>query len=74
MSLRLRIITLITLLAVLLISAFTALLLQRQLHVITENNQYRDRVGSFAAKGAFERALLTVGEFVGTFGPPGWMF
>ncbi len=59
MTLRLRIISLIALLAVILIAAFTALLIQRQLRVITENNQFRARIGTFAAKGAFERALLT---------------
>ncbi len=59
LTLRFRIITLVTLFALLLIAAFTALLISRQLQVITENNQYRARVGSFAAKGAFERTLLS---------------
>jgi hypothetical protein len=34
-------------------------LINRQLQVITENNQYRARVGTFSAKGAFERTLLS---------------
>ena len=59
MTLRFRIISLITLFTVLLISAFTGLLVTRQLKVITENNQYRARIGTFAAKGGFERALLS---------------
>ncbi len=59
LTLRFRIISLITLFAIILITAFTALLINRQLQVITENNLYRARVGSFAAKGAFEKALLT---------------
>ena len=59
LTLRFRIISLVTLFALLLIAAFTALLISRQLQVITENNQYRARVGSFAAKGAFERTLLS---------------
>ncbi|MBI3318428.1 MAG: GGDEF domain-containing protein [Candidatus Omnitrophica bacterium] len=58
-TLRYRIISLIALFAVVLIAAFTALLLTRQLTVITQNNQYRARVGTFAAKGAFERTLLS---------------
>ena len=59
LTLRLRIISLITLFAILLIAAFTVLLINRQLQVITENNQFRARVGTFAAKGAFERTLLS---------------
>ena len=59
LTLRFRIITLVTLFALILIATFTALLINRQLQVITENNQYRARVGSFAAKGAFERTLLS---------------
>lgn len=59
LTLRLRIISLIALFAILLIASFTALLINRQLQVITENNQFRARVGTFAAKGAFERTLLS---------------
>lgn len=59
MTLRLRIISLVSLFAILLIAAFTALLLGRQLKVITENNLFRARVGTFAAKSAFERTLAT---------------
>ncbi len=59
LTLRFRIITLISLFAIFLIAAFTTLLITRQLNVITENNQYRARVGTFAAKGAFERTLLS---------------
>ncbi|GEM_PF-354756 len=59
LTLRFRIISLIALFAILIIAAFTALLINRQLQVITENNQYRARVGTFAAKGAFERTLLS---------------
>ncbi len=59
MSLRFRIISLVALFAIILIAAFTALLITRQLQVITENNLYRARIGTFAAKGAFERTLLS---------------
>ena len=59
LTLRFRIISLVALFAILIIAAFTALLINRQLQVITENNQYRARVGTFAAKGAFERTLLS---------------
>ena len=59
LTLRFRIISLVALFAILIIAAFTALLTNRQLQVITENNQYRARVGTFAAKGAFERTLLS---------------
>ncbi len=59
LTLRLRIVSLIALFAILLIASFTALLINRQLQVITENNQFRARVGTFAAKGAFERTLLS---------------
>ncbi len=59
LSLRYRIISLVALFAVLLIAAFTILLVTRQLHVITENNQFRARIGTFAAKGSFERTLLS---------------
>ena len=59
LSLKVRIISLIIIFAILLIAAFTALILTRQLQVITENNQYRARIGTFAAKGAFERTLLS---------------
>ena len=59
LTLRFRIISLIALFAILLIAAFTALLINKQLQVITENNQYRARVVTFAAKGAFERTLLS---------------
>jgi len=59
MSLRYRIISLVALFAIILIAAFTTLLISRQLHVITENNQFRARIGTFAAKGAFERTLLS---------------
>ncbi len=59
LTLRFRIISLIALFAILLIASFTALLINRQLQVITENNQFRARVGTFAAKGAFERTLLS---------------
>jgi len=59
LTLRFRIISLVALFAILIIAAFTALLINRQLQVITENNQYRARVGTFAAKGAFERILLS---------------
>lgn len=62
MSLRYRVIGLMVLFTVVLIAAFTALLINRQLHLITENNLYRARVGTFAAKGAFERALLNTRE------------
>jgi len=58
-TLRVRIISLITLFTVILIGAFTALLLTRQLEVITQNNRYRARLGSFVAKRDFERALIT---------------
>ncbi len=57
MTLRFRIISLIALFGIILIAAFTALLIARQLTVITENNRFRARVGTFAAKGAFERTL-----------------
>ena len=57
LTLRFRIISLIALFAIVLITVFTVLLMTRQLRVITENNQYRARIGTFAAKGAFERAL-----------------
>ncbi len=59
LTLRFRIISLVVLFAILLIAAFTALLINKQLQVITENNQYRARVGTFSAKGAFERTLLS---------------
>ncbi len=59
LTLRFRIISLIFLFAIVLVAAFTALLITRQLQVITENNQYRARVGTFSAKGAFERTLLS---------------
>ena len=59
LSLRYRIISLVALFAILLIAVFTALLLSRQLRVINDNNQYRARIGTFAAKGAFERTLLS---------------
>jgi len=59
LTLRFRIITLIALFAIVLVSAFTALLINRQLRVINQNNQYRARIGTFAAKGAFERTLLS---------------
>lgn len=59
LTLRFRIISLVTLFAILLISAFSALLVTRHLRIITENNLYRARIGTFAAKGAFERALLS---------------
>lgn len=59
MTLRIRIISLIALFAIILIAAFTALLIARQLTVITENNQFRARIGTFAAKGALERTLAT---------------
>ena len=58
LTLRFRIISLIALFAILLIAVFTALLINKQLQVITENNIYRARVGTFSAKGAFDRALL----------------
>ena len=58
LTLRFRIISLIVLFAILLMAAFTALLINRQLQVITENNQFRARIGTFSAKGAFERSLL----------------
>ncbi len=70
MTLRFRIISLIVLFAILLIAAFTTLLINRQLQVITENNQYRARIGTFAAKGAFERSLLSnvrAGDPIGAF-------
>ncbi len=57
LSLRYRIVGLITLFAIALVTVFCALLLYHQLHVINENNQYRARVGTFAAKEAFERTL-----------------
>lgn len=60
LTLRVRIIGLIALFAVFLITTFSALLITRQLRTLTANNQYRARVGTFAAKGAFERALLAV--------------
>ncbi len=59
LTLRFRIISLIALFAIIIVAAFTALLITRQLQVTTENNQYRARVGTFAAKGAFERTLLS---------------
>ena len=59
LTLRFRIISLIALFAIFLITAFTALLINRQLQVITENNQFRARIGTFSAKGAFERSLLS---------------
>ena len=59
LSLRFRIISLVALFAIILIAAFTALLITHQLQVITENNLYRARIGTFAAKGAFERTLLS---------------
>ena len=59
LTLRFRIISLVMLFALLLIASFTALLISRQLQVITENNHFRARVGTFAAKGAFERTLLS---------------
>ncbi|MBI3615842.1 MAG: HAMP domain-containing protein [Candidatus Omnitrophica bacterium] len=59
MSLRYRIVSLTMLFAVILIAVFTTLLINRQLHQIAENNQFRARIGTFAAKGAFERALLS---------------
>ena len=58
LTLRFRIISLIALFAIIVVAAFTALLINRQLQVITENNLYRARVGTFSAKGAFERTLL----------------
>ena len=58
LSLRYRIVGLISIFAIALVTLFTALLLARQLQVINENNLYRARVGTFAAKEAFERALL----------------
>ncbi len=58
LTLRYRIISLVGLFAVLLIAAFTAVLIQQQLKIINENNLYRARVGSYSAKGAFERTLL----------------
>jgi diguanylate cyclase (GGDEF)-like protein len=48
--------------------AFTALLLNRELRVTTENNQFRARIGTFAVKQAFERALLSASK---GGGPPG---
>ncbi len=59
LTLRFRIISLIALFAIILIAAFTALLINRQLQVITDNNQTRARIGSFSVKGRFELALLS---------------
>lgn len=59
LTLRFRIISLFALFTILIFAAFTALLISRQLDVITENNRYRARVGTFAVKGSFERALLS---------------
>lgn len=59
LTLRFRIISFVALLSIILIAAFTALLIARQLHVITENNLYRARVGTYAAKGVFERSILS---------------
>ena len=59
LSLRYRIISLVALFALLLIAAFSILLVTRQLSVITQNNQFRARIGTFAVKGSFERALLS---------------
>ena len=59
LTLRNRIISLIALFAIFLITAFTVILINRQLHVISENNQFRARIGTFAAKQAFERTLLS---------------
>ena len=59
MTLRYRIISLVALFAVLLIASFCVLLVTRQLTVITENNQFRARVGTFAVKGGLERTLLS---------------
>ena len=59
MSLRYRIISLVSLFAAILIASFSILLVTRQLQVTTENNLFRARVGTFAAKGGFERALLS---------------
>ncbi len=60
MTLRFRMISLIALFAIVLIAAFTALLIGHQLQTITENNLYRARVGSFAVKGTLERSLLSI--------------
>lgn len=58
LTLRFRIISLVALLAVVLIAAFSILLVTRQLQFTTEYNSYRGRVGTFAAKGRLEIALL----------------
>ncbi|MCM8794734.1 MAG: GGDEF domain-containing protein [Candidatus Omnitrophica bacterium] len=59
LTLRVRIIGLVALFAFLLIAAFFALLVTRQLQQINENNKFRARIGTFAAKGGFERILLS---------------
>lgn len=58
LTLRFRIVSLVAVLAIVLIAAFSALLVTRQLQFTTDYNSYRGRLGTFAAKGRFEIALV----------------
>ncbi len=59
LTLRFRIITLVALFAILLVAAFTALLLQHQLRAITEANYNRARIGTLAVRTALQQTVLS---------------
>ena len=58
-TLKFRIIEGMAFFTVVLIVVFTAIILLREKELITQNNLYRARVGTFAAKEAFERTFLS---------------
>ncbi|MBI1953104.1 MAG: HAMP domain-containing protein [Candidatus Omnitrophica bacterium] len=58
-TLKFRIIEGMAFFTILLIVVFTSIILLREKELITQNNLYRARVGTFAAKEALERSLLS---------------